>query len=168
LHPAPVYTGSGPSLFPAGRDLSVEPQMNADGHRLSPEPNPILASSRAAPTGGCQELGDLRTEAAERNIVAKTTLLHACSTEEFPGQRLPVTQSAFWFLLSEFWTIRFGSLCLSASICGSISVSGSGPPENRTAAGAAGSLSVLSATARSCPACLVPVCPASVRSSRRP
>ena len=55
--------------------------MNADGHRLSPEPNPILASSRVALAGGCQELGDLRTEATERNIFAKTTLLHPCSTE---------------------------------------------------------------------------------------
>ena len=63
--------------------------MNADGHRLSPEsktasplaePNPILASPRTAFTGGCQELGDLRTEAAERNNVAKAMILHACST----------------------------------------------------------------------------------------
>ena len=50
-------------------------------HRLSPEPNSILASPRAAFAGGCQELGDLRTEAAKRNNVAKATILHACSTE---------------------------------------------------------------------------------------
>jgi predicted RNase H-like HicB family nuclease len=31
--------------------------------------------------GGFQELGDLRKEAAERNNVAKTTILHACGTE---------------------------------------------------------------------------------------
>jgi len=50
-------------------------------HRLSPEPNPILASPRAAFAGGCQKLGDLRTEGAKRNNVAKATILHACSTE---------------------------------------------------------------------------------------
>jgi hypothetical protein len=50
-------------------------------HRLSPEPNPILASPRAAFAGGCLELGDLRTEATKRNNVAKATILHACSTE---------------------------------------------------------------------------------------
>jgi hypothetical protein len=54
-------------------------------HRLSPEPNPTLASPRAAFAGGCQELGGLRTEAAERNNVAKTTILHACSTEMAEG-----------------------------------------------------------------------------------
>ena len=65
--------------------------MNADGDRLSPEsrtasplaePDPILGSPRASFTGGCQELGDLGTEAAERNNVAKTTILHACSAEK--------------------------------------------------------------------------------------
>jgi hypothetical protein len=58
----------------------VEPQMNADGHRLSPESNPILVSTRTAFASGCQELGVPRTEVAERNIVAETTILHACST----------------------------------------------------------------------------------------
>jgi hypothetical protein len=36
------------------------------------------APGRTASAGGCQKLGDLRTEAAERNNVAKTTILHAC------------------------------------------------------------------------------------------
>jgi hypothetical protein len=55
-------------------------QMSPESKTASPlpEPDPILVSSRAAFTGGCQELGDLRTEAAERNNVAKTTILHAC------------------------------------------------------------------------------------------
>ena len=78
-----------------GRGTQREkPQTNADRHRLSPEsktasppagPNPILASSRAASTGGCQEPGDIRTKAAERYNVAKTTILHACSTEITEG-----------------------------------------------------------------------------------
>ena len=69
-------------------------------HRLSPEPNPILASPRAALAGGCQELGDLRTEAAKRNNVAKATILHACSTEwvkvGFPSV-LSNSLCALWF-----------------------------------------------------------------------
>jgi hypothetical protein len=66
----------------------MEPQMNADGHRLSPESDPILAPTRTAFPDGCQEPGGLRTEAAERNNVAETTALHACSTEQVkPGSR---------------------------------------------------------------------------------
>ena len=57
--------------------------MSPESETASPlaEPNPSLASPGAAFAGGCQELGGLRTEAAERNNVAKTTILHACSTE---------------------------------------------------------------------------------------
>jgi hypothetical protein len=100
----------------------MEPPMNADGRRFSPEsktasplaePDPVLASPQAAFSGGCQELGDLRTEATERNIFAEKTILHACSTalvgrdEDFatPG----VLNSGFWYLsyaLSGVRTLR--------------------------------------------------------------
>jgi hypothetical protein len=55
-------------------------EASADGHGLSPEPNPSLASPDVALAGGCQEPGSLRIEAEERNNVARTTILHACST----------------------------------------------------------------------------------------
>ena len=58
-----------------------QPRMSADGHGLSPESNPNPASPGAAFANGCQKPADLRTEAAERNNVAKTTILHACSTD---------------------------------------------------------------------------------------
>ena len=59
----------------------MEPQMNADGHRLSSDPNPSIASPGVALDDGLQDPDGLRTEAAERNNVAKTTILHACSTD---------------------------------------------------------------------------------------
>ena len=55
--------------------------MNADGRRLSPDPNPSTASPGVALDDGLQNPDGSRTEAAERNIVAETTILHACSTE---------------------------------------------------------------------------------------
>ena len=59
----------------------MEPQMNTDEHRLSPDPNPSLASPGVALDDGLQDPDGLRTEAAERNNVAKTMILHACSTD---------------------------------------------------------------------------------------
>jgi hypothetical protein len=45
--------------------------------------------------GGCQQLGGLGTEAAERNNVAKTTILYVCSTELTEGDvRSPFTVTA--------------------------------------------------------------------------
>jgi len=55
--------------------------MNADGHRLSPVPNSDIASPEVALDDGLQDPDCLRKEAAERNNVAKTTILYACSTE---------------------------------------------------------------------------------------
>ena len=59
--------------------------MNADGHRLSPDPYPSIASPGVALDDSLRDPEGLRTEAAERNIVAKTTILHACSTEHLEG-----------------------------------------------------------------------------------
>ncbi|MCX6843152.1 MAG: hypothetical protein NTX53_12810 [candidate division WOR-3 bacterium] len=57
----------------------------------SPDPSPSIASPRVALDDGLQDPDGLRTEAAERNNVAKTTILHACSTESpenhQPGNR---------------------------------------------------------------------------------
>jgi hypothetical protein len=39
------------------------------------------SKAKSQNTQSCCELGGLRTEAAERNNVAKTTILHACSTD---------------------------------------------------------------------------------------
>ena len=66
----------------------MEPQMNADGHRLSSDPNPSIASPGVALDDGLQDPDGLRTEAAERNNVAKTTILHACSTEHTENWRV--------------------------------------------------------------------------------
>ncbi|MCX6842966.1 MAG: hypothetical protein NTX53_11865, partial [candidate division WOR-3 bacterium] len=46
----------------------------------SPDPSPSIASPRVALDDGLQDPDGLRTEAAERNNVAKTTILHDCST----------------------------------------------------------------------------------------
>ena len=59
--------------------------MNADEHRLSPDPNPSIASPELALDDGLQDPDGLRTEAAESNNVAKTTILHACGTEVTEG-----------------------------------------------------------------------------------
>jgi hypothetical protein len=67
-------------------------QMSHESETAGPlaEPKPILASPRLASAGGCRELGDLRTETAESNIVAETTILHVCSTEMTGGsERTP-------------------------------------------------------------------------------
>jgi|GEM_PF-3831245 len=64
----------------------MEPQMNTDGHRLSPDPNSSIASPGAVLDVGLQDPDGLRTEAAERNNVAKTMILHACSTESGEGR----------------------------------------------------------------------------------
>jgi len=74
--------------------------MNADGHRLNPDPNSSIASPEEALDDGLQDPDGLRTEAAERNNVAKTTILYACSTEhtemtEGPGRTPGFTHSAF-------------------------------------------------------------------------
>ncbi|MCX6841949.1 MAG: hypothetical protein NTX53_06710, partial [candidate division WOR-3 bacterium] len=45
------------------------------------DPSPSIASPRVALDDGLQDPDGLRTEAAERNNVAKTTILHACSTD---------------------------------------------------------------------------------------
>ena len=63
-----------------------------------------------------QELGDLRTEAAERNNVAKTTILHACSVDSDPGSEtrsleLP-TPGAFRARHFDLWHLPF-NLCLA-------------------------------------------------------
>ena len=55
--------------------------MNTDEHRLSPDPNPSLASPGVALDDGLHDPDGLRTEAAERNIVAKTMMLRPCSTD---------------------------------------------------------------------------------------
>ncbi|MCX6841947.1 MAG: hypothetical protein NTX53_06700, partial [candidate division WOR-3 bacterium] len=67
----------------------MEPQMNADEHRLSPDQSPSIASPRVALDDGLQDPDGLRTEAAERNNVAKTTILHACSTDYIARPRRP-------------------------------------------------------------------------------
>jgi len=48
---------------------------------LSPDPNPSIASPGVALDDGLQDPDGLKTEAAESNNVAKTTILHACGTE---------------------------------------------------------------------------------------
>ena len=59
----------------------MEPPMNTDEHRLSPDSNPSLASPGVALDDGLQDPDGLRTEAAERNIIAKTMMLRPCSTD---------------------------------------------------------------------------------------
>jgi hypothetical protein len=65
----------------------MEPQMNADGHRLSPDPNPSTGSPGVVLDDGLQDPDGFRTEVAKRNIFAKTTILHACSTEILEGMK---------------------------------------------------------------------------------
>jgi hypothetical protein len=55
--------------------------MNADGRRLSPEPNPSIAPPGMSFDDGTENNDGLWTEAAERKIFATTTLLHDCSTD---------------------------------------------------------------------------------------
>jgi len=71
--------------------------MNADEHRLSPDLNPSIASPGVARDDGLQVPDGLKTEAAESNNVAKTTILHACGTEltERTDPDLGFTDSAF-------------------------------------------------------------------------
>jgi len=94
----------------------MEPQMNADGHGLSPDPNPSIASPGVALDDGLQDPDGPRTEAAKRNNVAKTTILHACSTEFTEGTgRIPgFTPSAFSVLqayrIIVFWKMFSGGL----------------------------------------------------------
>jgi hypothetical protein len=59
--------------------------MNAEGHGLSLYSDPIPGSPGAALDDGLQDPNDLRTEAEKRNIFAKTTIMHACSTEIVEG-----------------------------------------------------------------------------------
>ena len=86
--------------------------MNADGHGLSPDPNPSIASPGVALDDGLQDPDGPRTEAAKRNNVAKTTILHACSTEttEGTGRTPGFTHSAF----------SVASVVTSASVLGNI------------------------------------------------
>jgi hypothetical protein len=60
--------------------------MNADEHGLSLDLNPIPGPPWAALDDNLQYLDGFMTEAAERNIFAKTTILHACSTEFTEGK----------------------------------------------------------------------------------
>jgi len=53
--------------------------MNADKHGLSLDSNPIPGPPWAALDDNLQYPDDFITEAAERDIFAKTTILHACS-----------------------------------------------------------------------------------------
>ena len=67
--------------------------MNADKHRLNPDPNPDIALAGMALDDGLEDPDGLRTEAAERNNVAKETILHACTettegTDRTPGLTL--------------------------------------------------------------------------------
>jgi hypothetical protein len=59
--------------------------MNADEHGLSLDSNPIPGPPWAALDDNLQYPDGFMTEAAERNIFAKTTILHACSTEILEG-----------------------------------------------------------------------------------
>jgi len=59
--------------------------MNADGHGLSLDSNPIPGSPGAALDDDFQDPNGLRTEAEKRNIFAETTILPACSTEMTEG-----------------------------------------------------------------------------------
>ena len=59
--------------------------MNADGHRLSSDPNPSTASPVVALDDGLQDADGFRTEAAKRSIFTETTILYACSTEDLEG-----------------------------------------------------------------------------------
>jgi hypothetical protein len=59
--------------------------MDTDGHRLSPDPNSRVAPPDVALDDGLQDPDGLRTEAAERSNVAKTMILHTCSTENLEG-----------------------------------------------------------------------------------
>ncbi|MCX6844212.1 MAG: hypothetical protein NTX53_18280, partial [candidate division WOR-3 bacterium] len=52
-------------------------------------PSPSIASPRVALDDGLQDPDGLRTEAAERNNVAKTTILHDCSTDSTDGSERP-------------------------------------------------------------------------------
>ena len=79
-------------IHSAASEAATKPDVAADECRWTPiesrsedcqssgrtEPDSCVAG--AAFTGGCPEPGDLMTKAAERNNVAKTTILHACST----------------------------------------------------------------------------------------
>jgi hypothetical protein len=60
--------------------------MNADRHRLSPDPNPGIASPGVALDDGLQDPDGFRTEAAERNNVAKAMI------PLYDGRAVPV-----WF-----------------------------------------------------------------------
>jgi hypothetical protein len=75
----------------AASEAATKPDVTADKRRWTPiefriedcqssgrtEPESCVAGGGIA--GSCQELGDLKTKAAERNNVAKTTILHACT-----------------------------------------------------------------------------------------
>ena len=52
--------------------------MNADEHGFSLDLNPIPGPPWAALDDNLQYLDGFMTEAAERNIFAKATILHAC------------------------------------------------------------------------------------------
>ena len=57
--------------------------MNADEHGLSLDLNPIPGPPWAALDDNLQYLDGFMTEATERNIFAKTTILHAWGTENW-------------------------------------------------------------------------------------
>ena len=82
--------GSRPTKSEAGGWMSEARRADAERtihrlHRLSPDPNPSIASPIVAPDDGLHDPDGLGTEAAERNIVAKTMMLRPCSTDSVLG-----------------------------------------------------------------------------------
>ncbi|MCX6843144.1 MAG: hypothetical protein NTX53_12770 [candidate division WOR-3 bacterium] len=72
---------------------------------LSPDPSPSIASPRVALDDGLQDPDGLRTEAAERNNVAKTTILHDCSIEGI--RNTPVHLVRLRYFDENRWSLAF-------------------------------------------------------------